>query len=194
MDVLELAPGLWRWTARHPDWRNWPGWPDTPEEVGCVYYEAPDAVVLIDPLIPGGEEEEFLSHLDRDVARLGLPVEILLTAPWHERSSRILADRYGVKEGVAPLPRGIEVFPIAGADEVQVAFFIRPHRALVVAEIFMGDGKGGLKLCPSPALLDREALDVSLEAITHLPVERVLCSHGDPVLSNGRKAVALALR
>jgi hypothetical protein len=148
MATLEVAPGLWRWTAAHPNWRNWPDWPQTPEQVGCIYYEAPDAVVLIDPLIPRGEEKEFLRHLDGDVERLGLPVTILLTAEWHRRSTDELSERYGAEADPQALPQGVEEIPIRGADERQVAYFIRPHRALVVAEIFMGDGKGGLKLCP----------------------------------------------
>ncbi len=193
METQQIAPGLWRWTAPHPNWRNWPDWPDVPEEVGCVYYEAPDTVVLIDALIPAGEEEEFLAHLDRDVERLGLPVAILLTAEWHRRSTGELAERYGAEINPSPLPQGIEEIAIRGAPERQVAYFIRPHGALVVAEIFAGDGKGGLKLCPSPALTSREELDASLAAIMKLPVERLLVSHGEPVLSDGRRRMEEAL-
>jgi hypothetical protein len=112
MDVRQLADGLWRWTAG---------------EVGCVYYEAPDAVVLIDPLLPTGEEEKFLAYLDRDVERLGLPVSILLTDPRDERSAGLLRERYGADDRV---PESVEVCPAAGE---QLAYFIRPHRALVVA-------------------------------------------------------------
>jgi hypothetical protein len=40
MDVLEIAPGLWRWTAPHPDWtpaKDKPGgWG---QMVGCVFYD-----------------------------------------------------------------------------------------------------------------------------------------------------------
>ena len=43
MVVLELAPGLWRWTAYHEEWK---------EDVGSVYCETRDGVVLIDPLVP----------------------------------------------------------------------------------------------------------------------------------------------
>ena len=62
-----------------------------------------------------------------------------------------------------------------------------------MAEIFVGDGHGGLALSPSPALEDRDALDRSLRAIADLPVELVLVSHGDPVLEDGRRAIQLAL-
>lgn len=191
MDVQQLADGLWRWTAPHPNAANWPDWgPPVPPQVGCVYYEAPDAVVLIDPLLPSGEEAEFLAHLDRDVERLGLPVSVLLTAAWHERSAPILRHRYRAESRI---PDGVEVYPIEGAPEEQLAYFIRPHHALVVAEIFVGDGRGGLALVPSPALEDRAALDRSLQAIAALPTQRVLVSHGEPVLEDGRRAIELAL-
>src|SRR5205085_1253679 len=36
--VQEVAPGLWRWTALHPEWKPEEGWD---QEVGCVYYEGP---------------------------------------------------------------------------------------------------------------------------------------------------------
>ena len=118
MDVRRLADGLWRWTAPHPNAADWPdfGTP-VPPEVGCVYYEAPDALVLFDPLLPAGEEEEFLVYLDRDLARLGLPVSILLTAAWHRRSSAILRERYRADDRI---PDSVEVFPIEGAPEEQL--------------------------------------------------------------------------
>ncbi len=112
MDVERLAEGLWRWTT---------------VDAGCVYYEAPDAVVLFDPLVPAGEEEEFLAYLDRDVERLGLPVSILLTAKRNERSAPVLRERYGADGRV---PATVEVYPV-GPQEV--AYLIRPHRTLVVA-------------------------------------------------------------
>ena len=192
METVRLADGLWRWTAPHPNAANWPDFgPPVPPEVGCVYYEAPDAVVLIDPLLPAGEEEKFLAHLDHDVERLGLPVSILLTAAWHERSTAILRDRYDATDRI---PDSIGRHSIEGAPEEQLAYFIRPHRALVVAEVFVGDGRGGLALSPSPALDDRDALDRSLRGIAELPVELVLVSHGEPVLEHGRRAIQLALR
>jgi hypothetical protein len=192
MDVQQLGDGLWRWTAPHPNAANWPDWgPPVPTEVGCVYYEAPDAVVFIDPLLPAGEEEKFLAYLDRDVERLRLPVSILLTAAWHARSAALLRERYRADNRV---PDSVEVYRIEGAPEEQLAYFIRPHRALVVAEIFVGDGQGRIALVPSPALEDRAALDRSLQAIADLPVEWVLVSHGEPVLTDGRRAIELALR
>ena len=60
MDVLEIAPGLWRWTAFHEEWN---------EDVGCVYVETEDGVVLIDPLVPSDDTAKFWKALDRDVKR-----------------------------------------------------------------------------------------------------------------------------
>jgi glyoxylase-like metal-dependent hydrolase (beta-lactamase superfamily II) len=115
---------------------------------------------------------------------------ILLTAAWHARSARLLHDRYGAEDFV---PDGIEIHAVEGAPEEQLAYFIRPHRALVVAEIFAGDGHGGLALVQSPAFTDRAALDRSLRALLELPVERVLVSHGEPVLDGGLDAIRSAL-
>jgi glyoxylase-like metal-dependent hydrolase (beta-lactamase superfamily II) len=203
MNVLEIAPGLWLWSAPHPNWRGATHWP---EDVNCVYYEAPNATVLVDPLVPAGEETRFWNALDRDVERAGRPVVILLTVPWHKRSAPIVAERYGASVWAheagherlsypaesGPLPAGVEVFVPEGIDEGEVAFLIRAHKALVVAEFFMGVD-GGLSLRVSPALQDRKALDDSLRRLLDLPIERVVVSHGQPVLHDGARKIEEAL-
>ncbi len=192
MEAVRIAEGLWRWTAPHPNWEYWPGRELEAREVGCVYYEADDATVLIDPLIPAGEEDELFRHLDADVGQRGLPVVILLTAEWHRRSADELAKRYDARVGGAP-PEDVEEIPIEGADERQVAYFIRPHAALVVAEIFAVDVEGELRVCASPALERPEELEASLDRLMELPVERLLVSHGEPVLADAKARMAEAL-
>ena len=81
--VDEFAPGLWRWTADLGG-----------REVGCVYYETPDAVVLIDPVVPD-EAERFLRALDRDVERLGVRVAIVCTSDERAAAAAPLVTRYG---------------------------------------------------------------------------------------------------
>jgi hypothetical protein len=190
--VLRIAEGLWRWTAVHPRWEHWPNRERETPDVGCVYYEADDATVLVDPLVPAGEEDDFLRHLDADVERRALPVVILLTADWHRRSADELAGRYGARIGGA-LPAGVEELAIGGADERQVAYFLRPHATLVVAEIFGVDVDGELYLGRSPALVRPEELEASLARIMELPVERLLVSHGEPVLEEAKARMAEAL-
>ena len=94
MEVEQLVPGLWRWTGRHEDLG--PG--ELEREVGCVYYESADGVCLIDPLVPPEEPDRFLAALDRDVARIGGPVHVLLTLARHARSADALVARYGADD------------------------------------------------------------------------------------------------
>jgi hypothetical protein len=192
VEAVRLAEGLWRWTAVHPRWEYWPNHEREAPEVGCVYYEADEATVLIDPLVPAGEEDDFFRHLDADVERRGLPVVVLLTAEWHRRSADELAARYHARSGGAP-PEGVEEIGIEGSDERQVAYFIRPHAALVVCEVFSVDIDGELRVNASPALERPEELQASLDRIMELPVERLLVSHGEPVLGNAKARMAEAL-
>jgi hypothetical protein len=192
VEVLRLADGLWRWTTPHANWENWPNHEREPPEVGCVYYEADEATVLIDPLVPAGEEADFFRHLDADVERRGLPVVILLTAEWHRRSASDLAERYDARVG-GPAPAGVEEFAIDGSDERQVAYFIRSHAALVVCEVFAVDIDGELRTCQSPALKRPDELEASLDRIMELPIERLLVSHGEPVLDDAKARMRDAL-
>ena len=186
MIVNELAPGLWRWTAPHPAWKEGADWE---QEVGCVYYEATDATVLIDPLVPP-ERERFFDALDRDVERRKLPVAILLTVPWHGRSSPELAGRY---ETTTEAPAGVEPFPVPDVQET--VWWLPEHRTLVVGESLFGDGDGALSLCPDTWVKGerRDALRSALRQLLDLPLERILVSHGEPVLEDGHAALARAL-
>ena len=186
MNVTELAPGLWRWTAHHPDWREELGWDP---EVGCVYYEAPGATVLIDPLVPP-ERERFFAALDRDVERRGLPVSILLTVPWHARSAGELAERYDTTSAV---PTGVEAFTLSEVDDT--LYWLPEHRALVVGDVMYG-APDGVHVCPDSYLDERssqESIREHLRFLLDLPVMRILVAHGDPVLAAGRESLERAL-
>ena len=195
MRVQEIVSGFWSWTGRHPGWTPADGGPDGWEqEVGSLYYEAPDAVVLFDPLVPMEDPGRFYESLDRDVERAGLPVRILLTVDAHVRSAETLAERYKAPAPRVPpappeVPAGVEIAAEAVGEFV---FWIAEHGALVAGDVIIGRG-GGLWV-PSPWLGERyeEALE-RLRPLLELPVERVIVTHGEPVLSGGHEALTRAL-
>jgi glyoxylase-like metal-dependent hydrolase (beta-lactamase superfamily II) len=190
MQVSEIATGLWRWTGLHPAWTPADGGPDGWEqEVGSYYYEAPEAIVLFDPLVPMEDRDRFFAALDRDVERAGLPVRVLLTLEDHRRSSAELAERYGGKVG--ELPAGVDVALECWDEQV---YWIPEHAALVLGDLVLARG-GGLEL-PRTWIGEERYDEVreGLRGLLELPVERVLVTHGEPVLEGGREALAAALR
>jgi len=199
--LVELAPGLHRWTARHPDAdpNADPGSPaDWGPDVGCVAYEAPDALVLVDPLVPD-DRADLRDALDGLVRRHGRRVAILTTLQFHRRSREELAVRYDASTSRArrTLPAGVETVQIKGAGETMV--WLEEPRALVPGDRLLGADRGGLRLCHDswlrylPSGMGTAGLRDALSPLLELPVEMVLVSHGQPVLRGGRDAIARAL-
>jgi hypothetical protein len=191
----EIAPGLWRWTAPHPAWRPGaePGSAgDWDPNVGCVLVVDERSAVFFDPLTPA-DEESFWRWCDAAVG--SRPVHILTTIRFHGRSREAVADRYGgeVVTSLQSLPHGVEAFRFQGADETM--FWVPAHSALVVGDRIIGDGAGGVRLCPDSWLnyltapLDQAALRTLLRTLLDLPVKRILVSHGEPVVSGGAAAL-----
>ncbi len=207
MEVSEIAPGLWRWTGWHEEWK---------QHVGCVYVETERDVCLIDALVPPEEPARFWAALDRDVERVGGEVHVLLTVFWHARSTRELVSRYGARlwapsrakaaverrAGTVtdpfrrgdPLPGGIEGLDSGRSNEV--VFWLPQHRALVTGDVILADDGGGVRLCPEswlPAGTGHAELRRALRPLLELDVERVLVSHGEPVLERGGEALRAIL-
>ena len=199
--LQELAPDLYRWTARHPDADPSPS-PGSPADwgpdVGCVAYAAPDALVLVDPLVPD-ECGDLRDELDALVRRHGQRVAILTTLGFHRRSRDELAARYGASTSRAKesVPQGVETITIRGAGETMV--WIPEQRALIPGDRLLGDERGGLRLSPEswlrylPSKMDQTALRDALLPLLDLPVEMVLVSHGEPVLRDGRQELGRLL-
>jgi glyoxylase-like metal-dependent hydrolase (beta-lactamase superfamily II) len=204
MDATELAPRLWRWTAHHDEWGH---------EVGSVSYEADDAVVLFNPLVPRDAAERFWRALDRDVARTRAPVHVLVTVFWHARSAREVVARYDARlwanqRARAPiarrageptdlfrpgdeLPGGVQEFDAGRRGEV--VFFVPEQRPLIVGDVLLGSP---LRLCPPswlPKAQTPAGLAQTLRPVLELPVERVLVSHGEPVLADAHAQLGAAL-
>jgi hypothetical protein len=189
----ELRPGLYRWIARHPDWEpdqepESPG--DWEPDVGCVAWAAPDGLLLIDPLVSEWEE------LDALVERHGPAVHVATTLRFHARSrsrEEVLA-RYDADES---LPAGAEAKQIERADETM--FWLAEPRGLVCGDRLMGDGRGGVRMCPESWLsylrgsCTLDQLREGLRPLLELPIEIVVVSHGEPVLSDGHAALERAL-
>ena len=203
MALTEIRPGLHRWTSPHPEWRpgaapDSPG--DWPREVGSVAYEVPGGLVLIDPQLPCADAEAFWTAIDSLAARAAGRVHVLTTIGFHRRSRERFVERYGAatSRARASLPDGVETIPIRGFGETM--FWLRGHEALVCGDRLLGDGAGGLRVCPQSwlgYLPGRPTVGGLKEAlrplVLDLPVRSVLVSHGDPVLESGHAALARAL-
>jgi hypothetical protein len=195
MELQQIAEGLWRWTAQHPEW-------DAEEDgvsdrlVGSVLYAARDATVLIDPLVVPEDDGDAWEPLDRIVQERGLPVAVLTTIAFHARSRDAAVRRYAgraVQDDEA-LPAGVEALSFPEAAETM--YWLPAVATLVPGDRLLNLDDEGLRpsppswtgLMPRP-LEARELADV-LRPLLDLPVRRVLVSHGTPVLSNAREALA----
>lgn len=193
--MQELAPGLRRWTGWHDEWE---------EHVGSLAVETDDSLVLIDPL----DVPPDLRGADH----------VLVTVYWHGRDTNTLAakrvwssarSRQPLEtRGIAvtdpfragdELPGGIRAFQTARAAEV--VYWLPAQRAVVVGDVLLGAGAKPrptaetLRLCPERWLGSSTHADLkeSLRPLLELPVERVLVSHGEPVLHDGNAALAEVL-
>jgi hypothetical protein len=209
--MRELLPGVHRWELPHPEWtpedaEGGQGWD---EVVASYLVETEDGPVLVDPLVAPGDWAE----LDEQLA--GRPPHVLITLFWHTRSAGAVAGRYPgtvlwAYERAAPLvqERGVEARTFAagtalpgGIEHVEVgrayevAYYLRDRRALVVGDAFLGTPDGGARLFPATWLLgDYEAVRAGLqEALSRLPIDHLLLTHGEPVLERGGTALTRAL-
>jgi hypothetical protein len=93
------------------------------------------------------------------------------------------------------LPGGIVAF--ASGRRSELVLWIAAHRALVPGDSILGAEEGGVRLCPEswlPASVRHPHMRAALEPLLELPIERILVSHGEPVLTGGRDALARALQ
>jgi glyoxylase-like metal-dependent hydrolase (beta-lactamase superfamily II) len=193
--VEEVAPGLRRWTAYHDHWE---------EDVASVALESDDGLILIDPIDPPRE--------------LRRPDHVLLTVYWHNRSTADLRPKrvWAPTRSAQPLrnrgvdvtdaftagdqlPGGVQAFQTARVSEV--VFWLPEQRAVVAGDVLLGAGakpratNDPLRLCPEGWLGKATHADLqrTLEPLLDLPVQRVLVSHGKPVLRGGKRALEHAL-
>jgi hypothetical protein len=210
-----IAKDLWRWTARHPEWH--PG--KFGAEVASFAARAGDDTLLIDPLLPA--DPDPVLELVEDI--LGERLAILITLPYHVRSSELLRDRFrrdaattiwGHREctkrmkrtaafkpidPAKPLPAGVSAHVIGKPRRTETPLFLPSHRALVFGDAVAEEG-GRLRVWAMERVDDRverfyrERFNPTLEPLLELDFERVLVTHGQPVMNDGKKALRSALR
>ncbi len=158
-------------------------------------YAAPEALLLIDPLVP----DDLWGPLAELRRRHGKPVVVFTTLRWHRRSRDEAVRRLGATalRRAADLPAGVETIRIPRAGETMV--WLPGPRALIPGDRLLGDDAGGLRLCPPGWLrylepgLTHDELREALRPLLEVPIELVLVSHGEPVLEDGRAALERAL-
>lgn len=217
----ELAPGIYRWTAPHPEWRP------RSEEVESYALVAGEALLLVDPLLPDDADERhepLLAALELLVAAAAR-VELLITVPYHTRSAETLYERYAPERPTriwghalvrkrlraeTPLdvvPTGAAGTAASIASGAAEAYTIgRPRRSehpLYVPELrtaVFGDAvvgaQGGLRFWYLSSTDDAWYHDVfapTLAPLAERPLEHVLVTHGPPVLGDGQRQLALCL-
>jgi hypothetical protein len=212
--MQKLTQGLWRWTARHPEWH--PG--QFGAEVASFAAHAGDTTLLIDPLLPP-EPGEVLETIEGTLAdRLA----ILITVPYHVRSAEELWRRYrgdaettihghpaaakrledrsafrDIEPGT-PLPAGVTARTIGKPRRHEMPLHLPSHDALVFGDA-VAEVDGRLVVWTSEkvnAKVERfyaQRFNPTLEPLLELDFDSVLVTHGEPLLGGGKRALRKAL-
>jgi len=214
----EIAPGIWRWTARHPQWHTRIEWG---HEVAS-YALIGDGLVLVDPLLPAtgapgrAEVDRALERLAREASRL----DITITIPYHARSAEELFLRYrdalptaiwghravarrftddatvlSEIEPGGPIGEVATALPIGKPRRYETPLYFPAHRALAFGDAVIGID-GGLRIwqeASTDPLWHERVFVPTMRPLLDLDVERVLVTHGPAVLHDGRRALADAM-
>lgn len=208
----ELLEGLWRWTAQHPEFH-----PQGFAEVACFALRDDLGTILVDPQLPA-DDAAVLEALDGIVAGR---VRIVVTVPYHVRSSEALwrryrdghettihgharcASRLQDEAGFRPFADGAvvdgDIVPnrIGRPRRDECPLWLPSHRALAFGDAVL-DVDGELRVWDQPLDSERrrrwyeDRYRPTLEALLEHDVERVLVTHGEPVLQGGREALEAA--
>jgi glyoxylase-like metal-dependent hydrolase (beta-lactamase superfamily II) len=218
MAPTRIVDGLWRWTARHPEWH--PG--EFGSEVASFAVRASDdEFLLIDPLLPP-EPEAVLDLVEEELGAGGARLSILISIPYHVRSSEDIRRRFRKRaettiwghpacrkrlqeqdgfRDVEPgddLPAGVSAYAIGKPRRYETPLLVPSHKALVFGDA-LAEVDGELRVW-SDRRVDagvsrfyRERFNPTLEPLLDLDFDRVLVTHGQPVLTGGRAELRRAL-
>ena len=159
VEVQRVDDGLWHWTAPHPEWKPGDDWE---RDVGCVYWEAGDAVVLVDPLVPDGRGGPRRGSSRRSTATSSAsarPSRSSSRASGTRAAAHELAERYDARVVAPPaaerLPGGATALDAPAAEEV--VYWLPGARALVPGDTLLGTHDG--VALPGVLARDRGRLD-----------------------------------
>lgn len=211
-----IADGIWRWTARHPEWHPHGAFG---AEVASYLLRDGDDTLVIDPIAPGGDVMALLDALDGKVSGR---VRIMITIPYHVRDAesvwrqyrrtggatihghpavaKRLADDNGFRALEAGIAVGASVIPIVigSPRRYEMPLFVPAHRALVFGDAIVqayGATRVWIQRRPTPRQADWyvRRLRPSLDPLLDVDCDRLLVTHGEPVLTGGRAALRAAL-
>jgi hypothetical protein len=210
--LVEVTPGIWRWTAPHPEWRPRHAWG---REVASFAVVAGRDLVLIDPMPPDWEQLDELVKRG-DARRLA----ILLTIHYHVRATALVYERYAADLEVSvhahpsvaallgpdvpmepiepggPLPLGVQAARIGSPRRRETPLYLPFADALAFGDAVVGvDGE--LRVWEE---IDDKRRDwyerrflPTLRPLLDLDPAHVLVTHGPPVIGGGRAALEKAL-
>ena len=193
--MVEIAPGLWHWTALR-------------ERIGIEvssYYLAAEHVI-IDPMIPpeglvwfetrGAPEHAVLTnrHHDRDAWRLheafGCTVHCVRNG-LHELEGRGPVEAFDFGD---ELPGEIFVHEVDAICPDETALHVPRHRAVAVADGVVRWGGAELRFVPDSLMDDpertKEQLRQAYRRLLELDFDLLLLAHGDPVVGGAHAALA----
>ena len=201
--VRDVAPGLWIWRSRHPQWAADADWQQI---VTSTFVESGAERLVLDPLAPAPTAVDVWKRLDQHP-----PTAAVVLMPDHVRDVDVFVRRYGAK-GYGPLfffpddiPR-TKLTPIRpdtklpgglvalydGRGRAETPIWIPQQRVIVFGDA-LTERNGKLHVWSSPSHEKREL--PALRAMLELPFERVIISHcdTDPVQSRAAFEKALEL-
>src|SRR5215207_676525 len=199
-ELRDVAPGLWIWRVRHPDWAPHVDWEPF---VTSTCLESGGEVAVLDPLAPPEDAGDVWARLDAKP-----PTIAVVLKPDHVRDVDVFVRRYGAKaygpslfwrhnipetelepiEPASELPGGL-VALYDGRGRNETPLWLPEQGALVFADA-LTERNGDLLVWATP--WHEERVLPALRALLDLPFEHVIVSHGEPV--HDRAAYERALK